>query len=583
MSPPRLTRLPGIAALSLGLALAFYAVFIARSAVIIHGSAWFTLFDDAMVSMRYAQNLAAGFGAVWNPGGERIEGITNPLWTLVMAGVHLLPLHESKRALAVMVLGAALMVVNALLAASLARRLTASRHREASWICAFTAVLAYYPLVFWSLRGMEVGLSAALATGALVCALRTTGEEGRRPGSEGLLCLCLALSVALRLDALVMGAVVAAWVVANAPADRRAPLALRVGAALTAPLAALEAARLAYYGAWLPNTYYLKVEGVSHLDRLTRGLKVGLQGVAYHAWPYLTAACAWGLARRLPVGIGLVASSIGAQLAYAGWVGGDAWEWVGHSNRFAASVAPAFIALGASALPLLWSWTQQRSPALLRLAGGAVALSLLSRAGLLAMAGRASTTADHVLLAIGLVGLAVALVIRGEQHAPDDGPNVPLAAGLALAVGLTVLGNTASYREWLSDNAKHVADDGRMLRLGLAIRAATTPEARVAVVWAGTLPYFASRHAIDLLGKADPVVAHGPPATAAFFPGHNKWNLQHSLVDLRPDLVVQELPDARFHPTLDRLGYSALASGVRGLETSPHVRVRPLPLDRFGP
>ncbi len=41
------------------------------------------LFDDSMISMRYAWNLAHGQGLVWNA-GERVEGITNLLMTLYM-------------------------------------------------------------------------------------------------------------------------------------------------------------------------------------------------------------------------------------------------------------------------------------------------------------------------------------------------------------------------------------------------------------------------------------------------------------------------------------------------------------------
>ena len=40
-----------------------------------------------MISMRYGRNLAEGYGLVWNP-GERVEGYTNFLWTVIMAGVH---------------------------------------------------------------------------------------------------------------------------------------------------------------------------------------------------------------------------------------------------------------------------------------------------------------------------------------------------------------------------------------------------------------------------------------------------------------------------------------------------------------
>src|SRR5690349_496948 len=42
------------------------------------------LFDDAFISFRYAKNIAAGHGFVFNP-GERVEGATNFLWVLIAA------------------------------------------------------------------------------------------------------------------------------------------------------------------------------------------------------------------------------------------------------------------------------------------------------------------------------------------------------------------------------------------------------------------------------------------------------------------------------------------------------------------
>src|SRR6185295_18291193 len=41
--------------------------------------------DDAYISFRYARNFSRGLGLVYNP-GERIEGYTNFLWT-VMLGI----------------------------------------------------------------------------------------------------------------------------------------------------------------------------------------------------------------------------------------------------------------------------------------------------------------------------------------------------------------------------------------------------------------------------------------------------------------------------------------------------------------
>ena len=39
--------------------------------------------DDAFISFRYAKNLANGSGLVFNS-GERVEGYTNFLWTLIL-------------------------------------------------------------------------------------------------------------------------------------------------------------------------------------------------------------------------------------------------------------------------------------------------------------------------------------------------------------------------------------------------------------------------------------------------------------------------------------------------------------------
>jgi arabinofuranosyltransferase len=49
--------------------------------------AWVNRFiqDDAFISFRYAENLVRGEGLVWNQ-GERVEGYSNFLWTILIAG-----------------------------------------------------------------------------------------------------------------------------------------------------------------------------------------------------------------------------------------------------------------------------------------------------------------------------------------------------------------------------------------------------------------------------------------------------------------------------------------------------------------
>ncbi len=47
-------------------------------------TAWF-LCDDAFISFRYVRNLLEGHGLVFNP-GEHVEGYSNFLWVLELAG-----------------------------------------------------------------------------------------------------------------------------------------------------------------------------------------------------------------------------------------------------------------------------------------------------------------------------------------------------------------------------------------------------------------------------------------------------------------------------------------------------------------
>jgi hypothetical protein len=71
--------------------------------VAIDGKRYFSLFDDAMISMRFAWNFSHGSGLVWNP-GEYVEGYTNFLMTLVMSVATLL-FNERFAVLAIQIFG----------------------------------------------------------------------------------------------------------------------------------------------------------------------------------------------------------------------------------------------------------------------------------------------------------------------------------------------------------------------------------------------------------------------------------------------------------------------------------------------
>jgi hypothetical protein len=74
------------------------------------------------------------------------------------------------------------------------------------------------------------------------------------------------------------------------------------------------------------------------------------------------------------------------------------------------------------------------------------------------------------------------------------------------------------------------------------LRHLVTPEdGEIAVVWAGSLPYFMLEYRfLDMLGKTDRHIAR-TEAHPGFYVGHNKWDLDYTFLTHTPSVVV--LPD----------------------------------------
>jgi hypothetical protein len=82
-------------------------------------------------------------------------------------------------------------------------------------------------------------------------------------------------------------------------------------------------------------------------------------------------------------------------------------------------------------------------------------------------------------------------------------------------------------------------------------------ETTLAHYWAGTLSHYAEWPAIDLLGKNDARIARRPAQPHANHPGHNKFDYDHSVTKLRPDVIPG------YHPNLlaEPAALQALAEG----------------------
>jgi hypothetical protein len=473
-----------------GLFLVYAGLFIYRTSFIVANERYFSLFDDAMISMRYARNLAHGYGLVWNPGARPVEGYTNPAWVLYMTAIHLLPLAASKTSLVVQITAALLLAINLIFVGGMALEVSAGSDVTALGAVAMTA--SYLPLNHWSLQGMEVSALVVVVSASLWLALKAL-EDGRFPASSYVL---LGASTLVRPDMVVALAGLMLYHVFVDPPNRSRHLAW--GAAVLVIFVGIQTVfRLWYFGQLVPNTYYLKMTGYPFYLRITRGTFV----LAQFIWRFnpLLFVLPFLLLVRRERQVGLLVWMVVVQMSYSVYVGGDAWENWGGSNRYITIVMPVFF----------------------------------------------------VVLSCALFQVVATFVGTIEARWPDRATTVAFASLVAFAIfsANSIYGVRAWLEVLLIHPPLHSGSGGENqgeVEEALLLRHVTTPDAVIAVVRAGTIPYFAERTSIDLLGKTDPHIARevsrvstGHKRFVDFRPGHTKFDYRYSIEQQRPDVVVQ--------------------------------------------
>jgi hypothetical protein len=212
------------------------------------GAAW--LADDSFISFRYAEQLVRGHGLVYNV-GERVEGYTNLLWTLLVAAALRLGVPPEITAISV---GVACWVA---LVGLLGWRSWRRAGAGVFFPLAATLVLLMDDFQTWATGGLETSLFALLVAAGLLLASRPHA----RPRHLALAGVVLVAAVATRPDGVIFAAVavVGAWLVNDElyPRER-----LSLVATLVLPLAAGGAAlagfKLLYYGELFPTAFYSK-------------------------------------------------------------------------------------------------------------------------------------------------------------------------------------------------------------------------------------------------------------------------------------------------------------------------------------
>ncbi len=288
--------------------------------------AWFFT-DDAFISFRYTRNLLEGHGLVFNP-GERVEGYTNFLWILELAAIWGLfgirPEHAApwlSVAYTVATIAAVLWWI-AHLPSLQSRGLVA-------WMTLGLLCSSATFAVWTSGGGLETRQFTFFIVAAVIClSLYANSNRGLLAAS-----LFLAAAELTRPEGLLLAACCFAWfAVQRFLKDQKISTNLvRQSIFLVAPFLILVAAhfifRYAYYGEWLPNTYYAKHIRPWHESGFRYLIAAALETGLYILLPlaYIALRIRWKTHRDGSFALPVVC--VTAHMAYLLPIGGDLFEF----------------------------------------------------------------------------------------------------------------------------------------------------------------------------------------------------------------------------------------------------------------
>lgn len=484
--------------IALGFALWGFGFIYKSSTIAIDGQRYYSLFDDAMISMRYAWNFSHGHGLVWNL-GERVQGYTNLLMTLYMA-IPALVFDKSTAVLFVQISGLVFMLLNAYLGMKIFEIIYDGLVVERipfSKVMVFIGILAYYPLSYWTLMGMETGLLTMM----LLMGVYSSFQYIASGKNIHLYTVSVFLSLAYltRNDSLIFTLLVWLYLLSYLFPVKTTYLNVRhVIVSLTFFILIVVFQfifQYLYYGSWLPNTYTLKLVGMPLFDRIVNGIGFVLPFLEHVIFGilFLTGFDLIVAFRKSKMLLYLLIwSSIGYQV----YVGGDPWHY--------------------------WRIMSPTIPCL-------------------------------IVLFVGVVNSIIGVIIDDDlskNYLKGNFGITPYQLRNLLTLFVTsfvyiMLAKPYLMQILLLEKPFSAESNAENINIAVALGQVLKEDATVGVFWAGTIPYYIDNRSFDFLGKSDKHISQLPPDMSgkiawsgmSSVPGHNKYNLDYSIRRFRPTYV----------------------------------------------
>ncbi|MFT4975296.1 MAG: hypothetical protein ACI8S6_001183 [Myxococcota bacterium] len=201
--------------------------------------------EDAAISYTYAKHLVEGEGLVTYPGGERVEGYSNALWTLLCAGFYALgmPMWTAAK-----LMGAVFGAMTLPIVYALTRRMRPEGSADVALLAPL--LLALHPsFVVWN------ALFCLLLAGSSLRLIVESEDPSRRQWSA----LGFFLLTMTRPEGVMYAALGAIALVLYSVADRKPLRVLSWLLIFSVPFALYNGWRYWYFAWELPNTYYAKL------------------------------------------------------------------------------------------------------------------------------------------------------------------------------------------------------------------------------------------------------------------------------------------------------------------------------------
>ncbi len=241
--------------------------------------------DDAFISFRYAKNLIDGFGLVYNV-GETVEGYTNFLWTVLIAGAMLISLEPI---IFTQVVGIVSYLFTFLILIYLSVKLSnRSTTKSILFPLAAIAVMLQYDSQVWATSGLETAWVTFLVT--LAFAILILAESKKLFLVAGIIMILAVLS---RPDAMIFYLMALPYIYLRS--KKPLPNMIYYLVPLVIIYLPYWIIRYSYYGYPFPNTYYAKS---AYLSWYSQGFIYFWTYIkTYYALILLLPAIAWTIPR----------------------------------------------------------------------------------------------------------------------------------------------------------------------------------------------------------------------------------------------------------------------------------------------